>query len=62
MTIKVFTRKTEGDHFVVHSTGSAPDTTGSAKTGNVSTRIMCVTAQTTVATVLTKETAVSWFL
>ena len=45
--------------FVVQSTGSAPDPTGSAKTGNVSARIMCVTAMPTVVTVLTKETAVS---
>ena len=48
--------------FVVQPTGSAPNCTGSAKTGNVSPRIMCVTAWSTVATVLTKETAVSWCL
>ena len=48
--------------FVVQPTGSAPVSTGSAKTGNVSTRIMCVTAKTAVATVLTKEIAVSCFL
>ena len=47
--------------FVVQPTGSAPDSTGSAQRGNVSTRILCVTAKTTVATVLTKETAVSCF-
>ena len=32
----------------------------SAKTSVVSTRMMCVTAMMTVATVPTKETAVSW--
>ncbi len=48
--------------FVVQPTGSAPNCTGSAKTGNVSPRIMCVTAWSSVATVLTKETAVSWCL
>ena len=46
--------------FVVQSTGSAPASSGSAQRGNVSRRTMCVTAKTTVATVLTKETAVSW--
>ena len=35
---------------------------GSAKTRVVSTRIMCVTAETTVATVPTKESAVGWWL
>ena len=59
---EVFTRNTEGDHFVVQPAGSAPDPTGSAQTGNVSSIVMCVTATTTVATVLTKETAVSWWL
>ena len=48
--------------FVVQPAGSAPLSYGSAQTGNVSTRIMCATAQTTVATVLTKQTAVSWCL
>ena len=43
MTMKVFTRNTEGDHFVVQPTGTAPATNGSAQTGNVSTRVMCVT-------------------
>ena len=38
----------------------APNLPGSAKTTVVSTGIMCVTAMMTVATVLTKETAVSW--
>ena len=57
--MKVFTRNTEGDHFVVQTNGSAPNPTGSAQTGNVSSSIMCVTAETTVATVLTKEVAVS---
>ena len=33
---------------------------GSAKTRVVSTRMMCATAMTTVPTVPTKETAVSW--
>ena len=33
---------------------------GSAKTRVVSTRILCVTAMITVATVPMKETAVSW--
>ena len=58
--MKVFTRNTEGDHFVFQSNGSAPDSIGSAQTGNVSPRHVCVTAKTTVATVLTKETAVCW--
>ena len=62
MTMKVFTRNTEGDHFVVQPTGSAPATSGSAQTGNVSPRNMRVTGETTVATVRTKETAVSWCL
>ena len=48
--------------FVVQPTGSAPDSTWSAQTGNVSARIMCVTAMPNVVTVLTKETAVSWCL
>ena len=38
----------------------APNLPGSAKTSVVSTRIMCVTAIMTVATVPTKKTAVSW--
>ena len=46
--------------FVVQPSGSAPVSTGSAQTGNVSPGIVCVTALSTVATVLTKETAVSW--
>ena len=48
--------------FVVQPTGSAPASTGSAQTGNVSTSFTCVTAESTVATVPTKETAVSWWL
>ena len=48
--------------FVVQPTGSAPVSSGSAEIGYVPTRIMCVTAMPTVATVLTKETAVSWCL
>ena len=46
--------------FVVQTNGSASDPTGSAQTGNVSTSFTCVTAESTVATVPTKETAVSW--
>ena len=38
----------------------ATNLTGSAETTIVSTRIMCVTAMMIVATVPTKETAVSW--
>ena len=60
MTMKVFTRNTEGDHFVFQPNGSAPDPNGSAHRGSVSASVMCVTAETTVATVPTKETAVSW--
>ena len=62
MTMKVFTRNTEGDHFVVQPTGSASASSGSAQTGIVSPGSMRVTATQTVATVLTKETAVSWCL
>ena len=59
MTMKVFTRNTEGDHFVVQPTGSASASSGSAQTGNVSPRCMRVTASPTVRTVLTKKNAVS---
>ena len=48
--------------FVVQSKRRAPVPSGSAQRGNVSPRIMCVTAETTVATVPTKETVVSWWL
>ena len=48
--------------FVVQPTGSASASSGSAQRGNVSPRTMYVTATQTVATVLTKETAVSWCL
>ena len=48
--------------FVVQPTGSAPDPTGSAQTRNVSPSLMCVTIKSTVTTVLTKQTAVSWCL
>ena len=45
MTMKVFTRNTEAiTLFVVQPAGSAPDPTGSAQTGNVSSIVMCVTA------------------
>jgi len=60
VTMKVFTRNTESDHFVVQSKGSAPDPPGSAQRGNVSPSVLCVTAIKTVATVPTKKTAVSW--
>ena len=60
--MKVFTRNTEGDHFVVQPTGSAPASSGSAQTGNVSPSSLCVISSQTVATILTKETAVSWCL
>ena len=46
--------------FVVQPSTIAPNLPGSAKTSVVSTRIKCVTAMMTVATVPTKETAVSW--
>ena len=49
MTMKVNTRDTEGALFVVQSIASAFRTTGSAQTGYVWTRVMCVTASTTVA-------------
>ena len=48
--------------FVFQPNGSAPDPNGSAHRGSVSASVMCVTAETTVATVPTKETAVSWWL
>ena len=48
--------------FVVQPTGSAPASSGSAQTGNVSPSNLCVTASHSVATVLTKVTAVSWCL
>ena len=46
--------------FVAQPITFAPSLPGSAKTTIVSTRIMCVTTMMTVATVPTKETAVSW--
>ena len=46
--------------FVVQRNGCAPDPTGSAKTKNVSPKSMCVMAETSVPTVPTKQTAVSW--
>ena len=46
--------------FVAQPSTFAPSLPGSAKTSVVSTRIMCATAETTVQTVPTKETAVSW--
>ena len=61
--MKVFTQTLKAiTLFVVQPTGNAPATSGRAQTGNVSPRVMCVTAKTTVATVLTKENAVSWCL
>ena len=48
--------------FVVQATGSAPFSTGSAQIGYASTNLLCVTAKTTVATIPTKVTAVSWWL
>ena len=45
--------------FVVQPTGSAPASSGSAQRTYVSPTILCVTTPQTVATVLTKETAVS---
>ena len=48
--------------FVAQPTTIASNLPGSAKTIIVSTRIMCVTAIISVATVPTKETAVSWWL
>ena len=62
MLMKVNTCNDESVLFVVQPTGSAPASSGSAQTGNVSTSSMCVTAKTTVATVLTKKNAVSWCL
>ena len=46
--------------FVAQPSTFAPNLPGSAKTTFVSTRILCVTAMITVATVPMKETAVSW--
>ena len=46
--------------FVVQPGTFAPNLPGSAQTSVVSTRIICATVKTTVATVPTKETAVSW--
>ena len=46
--------------FVAQPSTFAPSLPGSAKTTIVPTSIMCVTAMMTVATVPTKETAVSW--
>ena len=46
--------------FVAHQKKIAPNLNGCAKKGIVSARMMCVTAMMTVATVSTKETAVSW--
>ena len=46
--------------FVAQPSTIAPSLPGSAKTRVVSTRIMCATAVTTVPTVPTKKTAVSW--
>ena len=46
--------------FVAQPSTFAPSLPGTAKTIIVSTRIMCVTAMMTVATVPRKETAVSW--
>ena len=48
--------------FVAQPSTFAPNLPGGAKTTFVSTRMMCATAMTTVATVRTKETAVSWWL
>ena len=45
--------------FVAQQSTFAPNLPGSAKTTILSTRIMCVTAMMTMATVPTKETAVS---
>ena len=45
--------------FVAQPSTFAPTLPGSAKTRIVSTRMMCVTAMVTVATIPTKETAVS---
>ena len=46
--------------FVVQPSTIASNLPGSVKTRSVSTRMMCATAMITVATVPTKETAVSW--
>ena len=46
--------------FVAQPSTFAPSLPGCAKTSVVSTRIMCATEEATVATVPTKETAVSW--
>ena len=46
--------------FVAQPITFAPNLPGSAKTSIVSTRMRYATAITTVATVPTKETAVSW--
>ena len=46
--------------FVAQPSTFATNLPGSAKTTIVSTRIMCVTAIISVATVPTKETAVRW--
>ena len=46
--------------FVAQPSTIAPNLPGSAKTSVVSPGFMCATAETTVATVPTKETAVSW--
>ena len=59
--MKVNTRDNEGDLSVVQSTTSASRLIGSAQTGSVLRRRTCVTAMRTVPTVLTKETAVSWW-
>ena len=48
--------------FVAQPSTFARSLPGSAKTTIVPTRIMCVTTMMTVATVPTKETAVSWWL
>ena len=48
--------------FVAQPITFAPNLPGSAKTSIVSTRMRYATAITTVATVPTKETAVSWWL